>query len=228
MTLPPGRLNAVHQAIKIIKDGWVIAVGSGSTVSLFLDELSKKIKNEDLHIIIIPGSSQSYFHALNLKLPVSTLDEYPEPDACFDSADEVMENGILLKGGGAALTREKILAYFSKRFIVMIEESKVVKKIGTSHPVPIEVLPYAITPVSLELKKLGANPILRQGSGKNGPIITDNGNYIIDAYFNLIAEPQYLELKINSIPGVIENGIFTFAKTELIIGKPEKHNTTTQ
>lgn len=227
MALPPGRLDAVHQAIKIIKDGWVIAVGSGSTVSLFLDELSKKIKNENLRIIIIPGSSQSYFQALSLKLPVSTLDEYPEPDACFDSADEVMENGVLLKGGGAALTREKILAYFSKRFIVMIEESKVVKRIGASHPVPIEVLPYAITPVSLELKKLGAKPVLRQGSGKNGPIITDNGNYIIDAYFNLIAEPQYLELKINSIPGVIENGIFTFAKTELIIGKSEKSNTAT-
>ncbi len=104
----------------------------------------------------------------------------------------------------------------------MVEESKVVKKIGASHPVPIEVLPYAVTPVSLELKKLNAKPVLRYGSGKNGPIITDNGNYIIDAYFNLIAEPQYLELKINSIPGVIENGIFTFAKTELIIGKPTK------
>jgi ribose 5-phosphate isomerase A len=132
MAIPPGRLNAVYQAIKIIKDGWVIAVGSGSTVSLFLDELSKKVKNENLHVIIIPGSSQSYFQALNLKLPISTLDEYPEPDACFDSADEVMENGVLLKGGGAALTREKILAYFSKRFIVMVEESKIVKRIGTS------------------------------------------------------------------------------------------------
>ncbi len=224
MSLPPGRLNAIHQAITIVKDGWVIAVGSGSTVSLFLDELSKKIKNENLHVTIIPGSSQSYFQALNLKLPVSTLDEYPEPDACFDSADEAMENGILLKGGGAALTREKILAYFSKRFIVMVEENKIVKKIGVLHPVPIEVLPYAITPVSLELKKLGAKPVLRQGSGKNGPVVTDNGNYIIDAYFNMIAEPQYLELKINSIPGVIENGIFTFAKTELIIGRQESHN----
>ncbi|MGB9729061.1 MAG: ribose-5-phosphate isomerase RpiA [Thermoprotei archaeon] len=222
MTIPPGRLEAVNQALQFIKDGWVIAVGSGSTVALFLEELSKKVKNEKLKITIIPGSTQTYFQALNFGLPISTLDEYPEPDACFDSADEAMENGVLLKGGGAALMREKILAYFSKRFIVMVEESKVVKKIGASHPVPIEVLPYAVTPVSLELKKLNAKPVLRYGSGKNGPIITDNGNYIIDAYFNLIAEPQYLELKINSIPGVIENGIFTFAKTELIIGKPTK------
>lgn len=225
MTIPPGRLEAVNQALQLIKDGWIIAVGSGSTVALFLEELSKKVKNENLKITIIPGSSQTYFQALNFGLPISTLDEYPEPDACFDSADEVMENGILLKGGGAALTREKILAYFSKRFIIMVEESKVVKKIGTSHPVPIEVLPYAVTPVSLELKKMNAKPVLRYGSGKNGPIITDNGNYIIDAYFNLISEPQYLELKINSIPGVIENGIFTFAKTELIIGKTTKLHT---
>ncbi|MEM3833504.1 MAG: ribose-5-phosphate isomerase RpiA [Thermoprotei archaeon] len=224
MVTPPGRLEAVSQALQLIKNGWVIAVGSGSTVALFLEELSKKVKNEQLKITVIPGSSQTYFQALNLNLPISTLDEYPEPDACFDSADEAMENGILLKGGGAALTREKILAYFSKRFIVIVEESKIVEKIGKFHPVPVEVLPYAITPVSLELKKMNAKTALRYGSGKNGPIITDNGNYIIDAYFNLIAEPQYLELKINSIPGVVENGIFTFAKTELIIGKPKKQS----
>lgn len=213
------KLAAVKRAIKEIKDGWVIGVGSGSTVSLFLEELAKLISSENLRVSVVPGSSQSYLKAISLGIDVESLDSHPELDADFDGADEATLDGFLIKGGGAALTREKVLASCSKRFIVMVDESKIVKKLGSKRPVPIEVIPFALKPVMVKLEKMGAKPIVRLAEPyKNGPVITDNGNYIIDAYFKEITSPPQLELQLNTIEGVIENGIFSRYRVELIVG----------
>ncbi len=215
-----GKRAAVRRAVREVRDGWVVAVGSGSTVALFLEELSRLVLESGMEVTIIPGSSQSYLKAVEVGLRIGTLDEYPEPDADFDGADEVSREGYLLKGGGAALTREKVLASYSRRFFVVVDESKLVEKLGLK-PVPIEVLPFALTPVLRRLSEFG-EPLLREaGRYKNGPVVTDNGNYIVDLRCGPIDDPAWLEARINEVVGVVENGIFTIRPDAIFVGKAE-------
>ncbi|MEM2726961.1 MAG: ribose-5-phosphate isomerase RpiA [Archaeoglobaceae archaeon] len=199
-----GKYNASKLALSLIKDEMTIGIGSGSTVEVFLNLLGERIKNEGLRIYGIPSSYQAMIAGVKNGIILTDLIE-KQPDVCVDGADQVDSKLNCIKGGGAALTREKILACASKKVIILVDESKLAEKL--SMPVPVEVLPFAY---GYALKRLSSicKPNLREGKGKVGPIITDNGNFILDCDFGVIENPEEIEKELNSIAGVIENGIF--------------------
>jgi len=199
--------DAALSALKLVEDGMVLGLGTGSTAEEFLLALSERIKKEELEVIGIPTSFRTKRIAIELGIPLSTLYEHPEPDLAVDGADEVTEKLHAIKGGGGAHTMEKIVAYSSKRFLIIVDESKLSKRL--SRAVPLEIIPSALPLVERELLSLDAKLVLREGTGKYGPVISENGNLIADAFFREISDPEKLEKEINAIPGVVENGIFS-------------------
>lgn len=186
-----------------------LGIGSGSTVCLFLKNLRENLDEKSLEMItVVTASYQTYLKGMSLEFNVTMLPKLDSIDLTVDGADEVSLNKDLIKGGGAALTREKILAYNSREVIIVVDSSKLSSKLGVLKPIPVEVIPCALPFVLKSLKALGATPKLREAQMKNGPIITDNGNFIVDAKFKSIPDAEQLENSINMIPGVIENGIF--------------------
>lgn len=203
------------EAVKLVEDGMVLGIGSGTTVAKFLEKLGERIRKEGLTVYGVPSSYQSYFLSLKVGIKVVDLVEYPELDLCIDGADQIDKNLNCIKGGGGALTREKVVSQASKRFVVIAEGRKFSEKL--KFPVPIEVLPFAYGYVVKKLREIGGVCSLREGSGKIGPVITDNGNFIIDCDFGVIENPEELEIELNKIAGVVENGIFCNVD-EAIIG----------
>ena len=212
--------DAGFRAADMVKDGMIVGLGTGSTVFFAMERLGERIKNEGLKIKGVPTSNQTAMRAEEYGIPLTTLSLNPVLDIAIDGADQVSPEKNLIKGRGAALLREKIVADAAKKFVVVIDESKSVA--GLNAAVPIEILPFAYGSVCEKLKALGGNPEMRNGVKKDGPVISDNGNYIFDCAFGDIKDPKALEKAINEIPGVLENGIFASmnAKTEIIIGKP--------
>ncbi len=147
--------------------------------------------------------------AVECKIPITTLDEHPVIDVTIDGADQLTPELFLIKGGGAALAREKIVASASKLNVIIADETKKVKLLGENNQfVPIEVLPFALPIVKETIVAMGGKPVVREGKGKLGPTITDNGNAVIDAYFGEIVNPAELAVKVKMIPGVVETGFF--------------------
>ncbi|MCS7143594.1 MAG: ribose-5-phosphate isomerase RpiA [Archaeoglobaceae archaeon] len=204
-----GKYNASKLALSFIKDEMTIGIGTGSTVEVFLNLLGEKIKKEGLSIYGIPSSYQAMIAGAKNGIIMTDLIER-EPDICIDGADQVDAKLNCIKGGGAALTREKILAFASKKVLILVDDSKLVEKL--SMPVPVEVMPFAYGYVVKKLSSI-CKPKLREGKGKFGPIITDNGNFILDCDFGVIENPDLIEKELKSIAGIIENGIF---KSEII------------
>ena len=211
--------NAGYEAANEIKDGQIVGLGTGSTTHYFIEKLGLRIKEEEIDIMGIPTSYQSMFLAKKWNIPLTTLNEF-DIDIAVDGADEVDPNKNLIKGGGAAHTLEKIVDYSADKFIVVVDESKLVNKLG-NFPVPIEIIPNSYRLINNILLKMDTKPKIRMGERKDGPVITDNGNFIIDAQFNLIDEPDLLEIELNSIPGVVENGIFTDVVDNVFVGTSE-------
>ena len=212
---------AGKKAAELIKDNQVVGVGSGTTVSYFIKYLGKRIREEGLSVRTVPSSYQVYLELIQEKIPTTTLDENPFLDITVDGADEVDKELNLIKGGGAALTREKIIGTYTKRLVIIVDSSKYVENLG-KFPLPIEVLPMALKPVVNRLKEMGGEPQCRMGVKKMGPLVTDNGNFIVDCKFNIIKDPADLELKLNMLPGVIENGLFVNLTSSVIIGSGEE------
>lgn len=210
--------NVGKKAADLIKDGQIVGLGTGSTTHYFIRHLGERIKNEELNILGIPTSYQSLIIAREVGINTTTLDEY-DIDVAVDGADEVDENLNLIKGGGAAHTLEKLVDSSAKKFIVIVDDSKMVKQLG-EFPVPIEIIPEALRIVKESLIDMGGKPELRMGVQKDGPVITDNGNFIVDTKFDSIRNPQKLEKELNILPGVVENGIFTNLVDKVIIGSP--------
>lgn len=210
--------KAAVEAVKHVADGFIVGLGSGSTAAYAIEELGKKIRNENLHVLGVPTSYQALILAVKHGIPMTTLDEHPTLDLTIDGADQIDMELNLIKGMGGALAREKVVASASKELIIVADEGKKVNVLGEGdHPVPIEALPMAAPVIMEKIKKLGGKPFLREGTKKVGPVITDNGNIIIDAYFGTIRKPAELELKIKSLPGVVETGLFIgMAKTAYI------------
>ncbi|MEM2081193.1 MAG: ribose-5-phosphate isomerase RpiA [Candidatus Bathyarchaeia archaeon] len=201
--------KAALAAVKHVKDGFIVGLGSGSTAAYAIEALGERIKREKLNLRAVPTSYQAFLLAVKHGIAITTLDEQPEIDVTIDGADQIDANLNLIKGMGAALAREKIVASASKLNIIIADESKKVQVLGEgNHPVPIEVLPFAIAPVKRKIEAIGGKAILREGKGKLGPIITDNGNAIIDASFEAISNAAELEIELKMIPGVIETGLF--------------------
>lgn len=201
--------NAALEAVKHVKDGFIVGLGSGSTAALAIQALGEKMKTEHLCIMGIPSSYQAFQVAVECCIPITTLEEHPVIDVSIDGADQLTPELYLIKGGGAALAREKIVAAASKLNIIIADENKKVPLLGANNQfVPIEVLPFAISLVKRKLVELGGKPTLRETKGKLGPIITDNGNVIFDTVFGEIKAPAELQVKVKMVPGVVETGFF--------------------
>ena len=212
--------NAALEAVKHVQDGFVIGLGSGSTVAYAFEELSNRIKHEKLHVSGVPTSYQAFLLAVKHKIPITTLEEHPSLDLTIDGADQIDDELNLIKGMGGALAREKIVASASKKLVIVADESKKVKVLGeNNHPVPIEALPFAASTVMCKIKEIGGKPVLREGTNKVGPVITDNGNILVDAYFGLIRKPVELEHKLKLLSGVVETGLFIKMANFVYVGK---------
>lgn len=220
--LEQAKRAAGYRAADMIEDGMVVGLGTGSTVYFTIERLSERIRS-GLKITGIPTSFQTAILARDARIPLTTLDDNPAIDIAVDGADEVDLKLRLIKGRGAAHLREKCVAAAAKRLIVVVDDQKIVKKLGAV-AVPVEVLPYAIMPVLAELRRIGCVPVIREAVRKDGPVITDNGNFIVDCRFDSLKNPEKLEDELASIPGVLESGLFCgfVKKTTVIIGGQKK------
>ena len=205
-------------ASKLVKSGMIVGLGTGSTVTYTIKELGRLVREEKLEILGVVTSYQSEMLAIEAGIPLTTLAQHPELDLAIDGADQVDSSLYAIKGGGAAHTREKIVSVSAKYFLVVADKSKTSEELDK--PVPVEVLPFARELVTKKIKELGGKPELRMGIRKDGPVITDNGNFVLDSDFGVIKDPQELALKLSSIPGVVEHGIFLNVD-ELYIGKKD-------
>lgn len=199
---------AAEEAAKQIEDGMIVGVGTGSTVRYFIEKLAETKPR----IVAIPTSKDSEEKLKAAGFMIGSINELV-PDIAVDGADEVDPKKRLIKGGGGALTREKIIDYRAKKFIVIIDETKLVKTLGEKYPLPVEVLPFACERVRKELERNFKKVEKRE-------FVTDNGNYILDCH-GLIQDPERLELTLNNTPGEVENGLFTKNVSEVIIGTKE-------
>ncbi len=200
--------KASLEAVKHIKDGFTIGLGSGSTVAYTIQEIGKRIQQRKLRILGVPTSHQAMMLAVHCGIPITTLNEHPQLDLTIDGADQIDRHLDLIKGMGGALTREKIVASATKQFVIVADETKLIEKLGANCAVPVEVLPFALPTVMLKMQEKGGKPVLREAKGKVGPVVTDNGNFIVDVDFGHINAPKKLDSQLKSIPGIIETGLF--------------------
>lgn len=211
--------NAGYHAAGMVEDGMAVGLGTGSTVFFAMERLGERIAGEGLFIVGVPTSYQAAIRARRYGIALSSLDEHPVLDIAIDGADQVDPDLRLIKGRGAAHLREKCVCDAARKVVIVADQTKMVETL--SAPVPVEVLPFALESVSRRLAALGASPILREGAKKDGPVITDNGNFIVDCDFGEIVEPESLETAIAAIPGALECGLFTAYKEKIwvIVGE---------
>jgi ribose 5-phosphate isomerase A len=205
-TMETAKRAAAEYAVKYVQDGMIVALGSGSTVHFMIRKLGERVRNEGLKIQTVASSDRSEQLAREFNIPVLDVSAVSRMDIGIDGADEVDRHGNLIKGGGGALLREKILAFNSNAFHVIVDQDKPVDVLG-KFPLPVEVIPFGINLATLHLKALGCTPILRVRNDKT--FITENGNRIIDCQFNAITDPDALSTAIKKIPGVVESGLFS-------------------
>ena len=199
---------------RIANDGDVIGFGSGSTSYLAAIEIANRIQNEGIKITAIPTSYEIKMLCTYLNIPTATLEE-KKPDWCFDGADEVDYDNWMIKGRGAAMFNEKLNIKCSNKTYILVDESKIVNRLGSKFPVPVECTPKAINLVKEEIYKQGAHNVeLRLAQKKDGPVITENGNIILDAWFDNIDET--LERRLKNITGVVETGLFIGYNVEIV------------
>lgn len=206
---------AGERAASYIEDGMNVGLGTGSTAFFAIQKIGQRIKEEGLKLRCIATSDESEKLARALNIPIYDFNEIKELDITIDGADEVDKNYNLIKGGGGALLREKIIAYITKHYIIITDESKVVETLGRFH-LPVEVVQFGWLRTFDHLQKLGCTPTLRQKSGQ--AFITDNGNFILDCDFKKIENPESLQTSVHAVPGVVEVGLFVNRTNTLIVG----------
>jgi len=194
------------QALKMVKNNFIIGLGSGRTASVIVKLLSSFIKKKKLSVKAIPTSLQIKMEAKRGGIPIIEADQTNHIDLVFDGADQIDAKGNMIKGGGGALLREKILISIAKKVVIVADESKFVKRLD--HRVPIEVHPFARNSADIQIRKYGGRPYIRLLE-RGYPFVTENGNIILDCDFGEISNPKELAAKLIGIPGVIEVGIFS-------------------
>lgn len=212
--------RAALAAVQHVQDNFVIGLGSGSTAVYVIEEIGRLVREEGLTVLGVPSSSQAMLVAIQSGIPLTTLDEHAVLDLDIDGADEVDGKLNMIKGGGGALTREKIVASAAKQVIIVADETKFVEKLG-AFKVPAEVLPFALATTTEAIKKLGGKPFLRESEGKVGAVVTDNGNYILDVDFGLISDAKGLNQELKLVPGVVETGLFIGLADIVYLAKPD-------
>ena len=206
---------AAEKAVDEIQPGTVVGLGTGSTVYYALLALGQKVR-EGLTVTGIATSKQTEKISAEQGIPLSTLADHPVIDLTIDGADEIDPTLDLIKGGGGALVREKIIAYASNRLIIVADESKLVSVLGMTFALPVEVLQFGWEATQTAVDNICEKSTLRLSGGK--PFLSDNGNFILDCHFEAISQPAQLELQLNNVPGVIENGLFVNRAEKAIIG----------
>ena len=203
-----------------VKSDSIVGLGTGSTTAYAIQYIGERLQSGDLkNIIGVTTSFQAEVLARKYKIPLSTLDVVDRIDIAIDGADEVDPQKNLIKGGGAAHTQEKIVDSLAEQFIVVVDGGKLVDKLGSTFLLPVEVIPKAVVPVMRKLEQLGGKPDLRMGVKKAGPVVTDQGNLVVDVKFDSIDDPATLEKTINNIPGVLENGLFVGVTDVVLVGE---------
>ncbi len=197
---------AGEAAADLVESGMVVGLGTGSTVAWTIKRLGERTREEGLEFLGVPTSFQAESLAIECGIRLTTLNQHPVLDLAIDGADHVDHRLYVIKGGGAAHTREKVVACSARWFVIVADESKYVKQL--THPVPVEALPFALRLVEKKLLELGGRPVLRLGKMKDGPVITDNGNFVLDVDYGRIEEPVELGARMSRIPGLVEHGIF--------------------
>ncbi len=212
---------AAERGAELVESGMTIGLGSGSTATLMVQALGRKLKEGTLRDIRgVPTSSAIAAVARESGVPLTTLDEHPALDLDIDGADEVDPNLDLIKGLGGALLWEKVVATAAKRLIILVDESKLVPRLGSKAPLPVEVIPFGWKAHVPFIESLGGTPALR--SGKDGkPYVTDEGNYILDCRFDAIRSPAALEAKLLTRAGIVATGLFLGMTDQVIIGKAD-------
>ena len=206
---------AAERAIEQVQDGQVVGLGTGSTAKFAIEGLGRRVR-EGLSIRGVPTSIATERMAAGLGIPLVALNDAGLIDVSFDGADEVDSDFNMIKGGGGALTRKKLVALATKRRVFLVDESKLVSKLGQSRLIPVEVLPVAWVLSARRLKDLNGEATLREEASR--PYVTDNGNYILDCAFGLLEDPAALEKNIKLLPGVVECGLFIGIADSLVIG----------
>ena len=204
---------SARAATKFVKTGMAVGLGSGTTVT----QLIRILAEQRLKAIFIPSSIATQKLASELGLELGSLKDHPKLDLMIDGADEVDPDFNMIKGKGGAHTREKIVASAARKVVIVVDRTKLVKRLGERAPVPVEVLPFEYKFTMTKLVKLNGKAILRTTSAR-APFVTDNGNYIIDVKFPRISQPAELEAKVNMVPGVVENGLFVGVADEVFVG----------
>lgn len=207
---------AALEAVKYVQDGMKIGLGSGSTVNEFIQVLGEKVAN-GLNVQVVPASNATEAHAVELGIELIELSQGEQLDLAFDGADEVDERLDLLKGGGGSLVREKIVAKAAKELIIMVDERKVVDKLG-AFTLPVEVVPFGWKSTVDRIKELGALPALRMEG--DDPFVSNNGNFIVDCDFGIISKPDELHQALKQLVGVVDTGLFVkMANRVFVAGK---------
>lgn len=204
------------EAAKYVEDGMIVGLGTGSTAKFMVDEIGRRVKEEGLSIVGVTTSKETERQAQALGIPLKGIDEVPYVDLTIDGADEISEDFQGIKGGGAALLFEKIVATYSKKCIWIVDESKLVKKLG-KFPLPVEVVPYGSQQLVRLFEEKGYSPILRTTTDGE-TLITDGGHYIIDLHLEKIDDPIALGAYLDQLVGVVEHGLFLQIVSTVIVG----------
>ena len=211
------KMEAGESAVDFLESGMVVGLGTGTTARFALEEIGRRLKSGRLKdIVAIPSSRQTEKVAEGLGIELVTLDEFQEIDITIDGADEVDPKLNLIKGGGGALLREKVLAQISRRNVMIVDEGKLSPCLGTHWPVPIEVIPFARKPIEKYISSLGAGVRLRIKEDGT-PYSTDQGNYILDGNFGPISDPHSLAAKLAYKAGIVEYGLFLGTASDVIV-----------
>lgn len=205
-------------AAGLIENGMVCGIGTGSTVAFLIEELGRRTKEEKLEIIGVPTSFQSKILCQAYGIKVKDPQDCTELDLAIDGADEVDPELNVIKGGGAAHTREKIVAAMAKRFVIIVDDSKLVPGLGTAFPVPVEIIPSSLSFVVAKIKEWGGESKLRMGVKKDGPVVTDNGQFVIDVKFEPGTDLRKIDAQLHQLPGVVETGLFYDLAKQVLVG----------
>jgi len=217
--LEGSKQRAAESALEMVEDGQIIGLGTGSTAKFAIEGVAKLVRG-GMGLRGVPTSIATEKMARQLGIPLVDLNDTPRIDITIDGADEVDSDFSMIKGGGGALTREKLVALASKKRIILVDETKLVSRLGQTRLLPIEVLPFAWTMSVRRLADIGGVASLRDHEGK--PFVTDNGNYILDCAFGEIPDPPSLEKQIRLLPGVVESGLFIGIADVLVIGYEDR------
>ena len=213
------KIAAGRAVSELVADGMILGVGTGSTAAEAIRAIGRRVREENLSVRGVPTSFVSEQLARANGITVVSLDEVDSIDLAFDGADEVDPRLNLIKGRGGAQSREKVVANAARQFYVLVDESKIVQQLGTNFPVPIEFVPMALGPLKRLIVALGGRPELRMGKAKDGPVVSDQGLWILDAYFDGIEDAYELNRSLSDEPGILDHGLFLDLATHVLVGQ---------